>query len=198
MQGLFEIHVSVDPKDMLKFRLWSLDNDLKAIGILGDVPELTFSKYTNGTKDKALAKALSLARNLTASGIHVTRVRIEAIFSKVDVEINNDAENNADGYFEFHVKYHIVNSTDYLSLDKIAKEFTTKHSEAGIYSFVGFNSFKKNVEPIITLRVPSVFKIEGAIHFKDQLMTTLKTNGFRTNEEIHREYVFLDQEYSKL
>lgn len=195
MNGLFEIHVSVDPKDIFKFRFWTLDNDMKAINILGDVPELTFSKYTNGDHIKAYNKALSIARNLTINDIKVTRIRIEAIFSNNDTNIDLHAVNNKDGYFEFHIKYHIINSKDYNELDKIAKNFTQLYSTDGLYSFVGFNSFKKNIEPIITLRVPSKYKINGALQYKDNLLNTLKMNGFRTNEEIHREYVFFDKEY---
>ncbi len=207
MEGLFEIHVSVDTKDIMLFRLWALDNDVKAIGIIGDVPELTFSKYTNGTHEKAHNKAMSLARNLTLSGIRVVRVRVEAVLSSQNPLIDAYAENTVnkkDTYFEFHIKYHIINSKDYYQLDKIAKDFTNEYKhisatgvkESGIYVFVGFNSFKKNIEPIVTLRVPAKHKTIGSFAYKDLLMNVLKKHGFRTNEEIHREYVFVDEEYT--
>lgn len=196
MEGLFEIHVSVDTKDIMLFRLWALDNDVKAIGIIGDVPELTFSKYTNGTHEKAHNKAMSLARNLTLSGIRVVRVRVEAVLSNQNPMIDAYTENKKNTYFEFHIKYHIINSKDYYQLDKIAKDFTNEYKHAGIYVFMGFNSFKKNIEPIVTLRVPAKHKTSGSFGYKDLLMTTLKKHGFRTNEEIHREYVFVDEDYT--
>jgi len=188
MEGLFEIHVSVDPKDLLPFRLWCLDNDLKAIHVLGEVPELTFSKYTNGTAEKAIFKALSIVRNLKLSNIYPTTIRIEYVFSNTDDLIDAHAENAPTSYFEFHIKYNIVNSKDYTALREIAEEFTKKYPMT--YAFVGFNSFKKNISPIISLRVPSFYKCEGAIQMKNALMGLLKQHGFRTNEEIHKEYVF--------
>jgi hypothetical protein len=103
MEKLFEIHVSVHPKDILLFRLWALDNDVKAIGIIGEIPELTFSKYTNGTYEKAYNKSIALARNLTLNDITVTQIRIEAIFSSFDPNIDQHAKNNKSGYFEFHL-----------------------------------------------------------------------------------------------
>lgn len=196
MEGLFEIHVSVDTKDIMLFRLWALDNDVKAIGIIGDVPELTFSKYTNGTHEKAHNKAMSLARNLTLSGIRVVRVRVEAVLSNQNPMIDAYTENKKNTYFEFHIKYHIINSKDYYQLDKIAKDFTNEYKQSGVYVFMGFNSFKKNIEPIVTLRVPARYKTSGSFGYKDLLMTILKKHGFRTNEEIHREYVFVDEEYN--
>jgi len=196
MEGLFEIHISVDNSSMFLFRLWALDNDVKAIGIVGEIPELTFSKYLNGTHEKAINKAMSIARNLILNKITINRIRIEAIFTSIDKNIDNYFLTNPDSYFEFHIKYHIINSKDYYELWRIAKEFTNEHSK-DTYVFVGFNSFKKNIEPIITLRTYKTSS-EGSLKYKDLLMNKLKQNGFRTNEEIHKEYVFFDKEYSKL
>ena len=198
MNGLFEIHVSVCPIDILKFRLWALDNDVKAISIIGGFEELTFSKYTNGTHEKAYGKAISMARNLSLNSIKVTKVRIEAIFSNKDAEIDAHAKSNPNTYFEYHVKYHVINSKDFYELNDIAVKFTDDHLDEGVYSVVGFNSFKKNVEPIISLRVPSKFGIDGSLEFKDKLIKVLKAKNFRTNEEIHKEYVFVDDDFSKL
>ncbi len=196
MNGLFEIHVTIDPKDVILFRLWALDNDVKAIYILGEIPELTFSKYKNGTYETVYDKAMSIARNLILNNITVLKIRIEAIFSNQDSSIDLDTESNNSSYFEFHIKYHIINSKDYYELTKISKNFTNENKNDGIYSFVGFNSLKKNIEPIISLRVPAKFKITGALKFKDKLLDALKINGFKTNEEIHKEYVILDEMYN--
>ena len=190
MEGLFEIHISISNNDIIPFRLWCLDNDVKAIGILGSVSELTFSKYTNGTSEKAYNKAMSLARNLKLFGIKPIKVRIEAIFSNKNSEIDIHADSSDSAYFEFHMKYHIVNSKDYYELENILKEFSETNND--INTFLGFNSFKKNVEPIVTLRVPSKYKTNGAINYKDMLLALLKQRGFRSNEEIHKEYVFID------
>lgn len=195
MEGLFEIHVSVNPiNDLLPFRLWCLNNDLKPIQVLGEIPELTFSKYTNGTHEKAIEKANSLVRNLKLRNITPIRVRIEAVFSNKDVSIDEFIQGEEEvttTYFEFHIKYNIINSEDYNELKRIATDFTATHSTVA-HAFVGFNNLKKNISPIITLRVIFAAKTSGAIQLKDELMNTLKQNGFKTNEEIHKEYVFYD------
>ncbi len=195
MEYLCEIHVSIDVKDLIEFKLWCLDNDVKPLYIVGEVPELTFSKYTNGTYEKCYNKALDIARNISLNNIRVLRVRVEAIFSNENINIDEHAKTNENGYFEFHIKYHIINSKDYYELVRLSQEFTKTHKQ---YTFVGFNIVKKGVEPIITLRVHSNCLTKNALNYKDELMNMLKLHGYKTNEQIHKEYVYVDELYSKL
>jgi hypothetical protein len=203
---LFEIHISIKNtnENITKFRLWCLDNDIKPIHVVGQVPEYTFSKYTNSSIEKIYTKTFDLVRNLLLYEIILERIRIEMIFLAEDPFIDSLGKNPHgellnSSYFEFHLKYHIINSKDYHKLHELCETFNKNYSN--VFAFIGFNALKKSLEPILTLRVfknkSSEINTYSALKLKDSFIDLLKLNGFKTNEQIHKEFVIYDREYQQ-
>jgi hypothetical protein len=211
---LFEIHISIKNtnENITKFRLWCLDNDIKPIYVVGQVPEYTFSKYTNSSIEKIYTKTFDLVRNLLLYEIILERIRIEMIFLAEDPFIDSLIKNPSgdshgellnSSYFEFHLKYHIINSKDYHKLHELCETFNKNYSN--VFAFIGFNALKKSLEPILTLRVfknnssndSEINCVFIALKLKDSFIDLLKLNGFKTNEQIHKEFVIYDREYQQ-
>jgi hypothetical protein len=197
--GLFEIHITVEESSMYKFRIFCMQNKLKPIYAIAEnmKPQLMFSKYKNGTIQETIDKANSLKDSLIANGIKVLRVKVESMGLNKGVP---EKENNlctSNNYFEYHIKFPVIDSDEYYDLLDIVKSYIMKLpvNPLNTYSptvFCSFNSLKKEVVPLVTLRVDGSWGSEIANLCKDDLMSFIKSYNFHTNEGIQFEFAVYD------
>lgn len=161
---MYEIHIGAFPEHEVEFRLWCLDHELKPIRVIGENPEIMCSYYVFDSDPLEAAKVL-----IKTAPFPVRDVRIERIVREGDSV-------HGGGYYEFHFKCGVSNSTEYRDIQRICANLNT----ASRYVFVGFNTTKKKVKPIVTLRVT-----EDAFKHRAIVETALK--GYVTS--VQNEYV---------
>lgn len=199
INGLFEIHITVDASDMHKFRHYCLDKKLKPIMAVSESSksQLMFSKYKNGKTTEVLDKAFSMAADMNKEGISITRIKVESMGSNEGVPKLRVEDNKTHSeYFEYHIKIPIDKSEEYINLKNMIETYssTIKLLEPidDLKIFLSFNAFKKTIDQLITIRIPGYIGSSEAIKIKDDFMTYAKSNGVHTNEGIQFEYCIYD------
>ena len=188
IEGLHEIHITTDPKDLFGLRMFCMEQKLKpilAVAGYGDFPvQPMFSKFKNGTSLEVIERAKEMERIMTDSyGIRVVRVKVEAMMHNKGVPVDPVSQCPEGSYFEFHLKIPVTDLQEWNRLADICKEKN---------AHISFNAFKKETIPLVTLRLPGHIGSKKAIELKDELMEWLKSNGFHSNSGIQCEYSVYD------
>jgi hypothetical protein len=194
ISGLFEIHITVDDTHNHKFRLYCLDKKLKPIYAISEIckPQLMLSKYKNSQCiQDVIDKANDIAKDLENMGISVTRVKVESMGSNVGVpKCLNDIPRNKSHYFEWHIKYQVYSIKEYDCLKNTVMSFEFDKNDAMV--FMSFNSLKKEINPIVTLRVSGHIGSVLATGYKDNLIDFIKKHDIHTNDGIQYEFAVYD------
>jgi hypothetical protein len=187
---LHEIHISVEPTQLLELKKYCLLRKFKPILACSDEGDnkhqLMISKYKSGTKQDCINKALYIEKDMLNYGLNVIRVKVESMLSNSYCP-KGDEKPDTGCYFEYHIKFDIENDEDYNKLKKISKKYNGNCS---------YNLFSKNFNPIITLRSYNKSYNEFNNN-KDNLFNELKMNNLKTSNFIHKEYCIYDT-YSDL
>ena len=187
IEGLHEIHITIYPSDIFALRMYCLDYKIKpilAISAYGDNPiQPMLSKFKNGSSSQVIKRAKEMVETMREDyGILPVRVKVEAMIHNKGVPEGENSCNN-DNYFEFHLKIIVNHSNEWNRLANIC-------SEKGAH--LSFNAFKKETEPLVTLRLPGQIGSIRALQIKDELMVHLKKHGFHSNSSIQSEYSVYD------
>lgn len=197
INGLFEIHITVDIDDFVPFSFYCWENKLKrmlACSKYGDHPQqLMLTCWKNGTEVEAIKYAKVLAEDLKLKGMNPIRTKVESIISNDGVPENNTRFSTGQGhhyytkkeeeYFEYHVKMEIDKPGEWEVLAKAIKPVNAH------LSYNGLN--RERIVPIVTLRVYGKGKRE-AEKTKDRLFELMKKAGFNTHNQIQKEYSVYD------
>ncbi len=184
MSSLFEIHVTVhEHDDAYAFRMWCAERKYKPIHAVAAnrKPQLMMSKYKNGTAAECVAHALKIAEDLRARGLRPIRTKVEAgmtSWSGVPAQPDYARTNE---YFEWHLTYPPEHAVE---LERLVE-----HDDA---AFVSYNHLKKDMIPMLTIRVPGVCGMTEAVRRKDALIERVKAHNMHTNDGIKAEYAVYD------
>ncbi len=128
--GEFETHITIDVNSSRPLGVlheWSLRNGLKCVHIVLDRGQQTsqpmLTRHGRGVLSIELAEAERIARELTAEGFVVSRIKIEASPFNQDVPLSV-AEGLAEGdirYFEHHVKLLLAPGADRSGIVDVAE-----------------------------------------------------------------------------
>lgn len=158
INGIFEIHLIVNPMDQVKLFAFSVEEDtlddkscanLKtacALSFYGNYPNqpmLTFWLANYNSID-AVNKSLEVAEKLEKYGIVVQRLKVEAMAK--DVPELKFQEKSGQNYFEFHFKVGTKSKQEWDTLNNVCLPF-------GAHLF--FNPYSKHpgrMIPVVTLR----------------------------------------------
>lgn len=186
INGLHEIHISVDPNQIALLRLYCKDSKIKPIcatALQGDHPnQLMISKWKNGTSPEVIQKAHDLEKDMTNYGLKVLRVKVEAMMHTKGCPTNDEKPLRDGDYWEFHLKLSIDHSNEYHKLEQIV----AKHKGG-----MSFNVFKRELEPLVTLRLYKRSYNE-AMQLKADLIEDIQRNGFVCNGGIQQEFSVYD------
>lgn len=188
IEGLFEIHITVDPDQIDLLRLFCLDQKLKpilAVASIGKNPnQLMISKFKRGTFKEIIQRMDQLQKEMEDFGLKIVRKKIESMAHNKGVpqRINLHFEGK-EYYFEFHLKYAIENSKQYREIEKIAIE-----NDCG----VSFSAFKENIKALFTIRIAGFCGFENAEKQKNKIIDKLKEKGFHTHDQIQQEFSVFD------
>ncbi len=195
ISGLFEIHITVDESFNHAFRLYCLENKLKPIHAISETfkPQLMLSKYKNSKSvQEAIDKANSIKKDIENLGITVTRVKVESMGSNPGVPKNfQQIPLNDSHYFEWHIKYEVYSMKEYQDLKDSVKSYRPGGIDYATI-FMSFNNLKKEICPIVTLRVCGILGSIKATEIKDGLVDFIKSRGIHTNEGIQFEFAVYD------
>jgi len=188
ISGLFEIHISVDINDIHKFRMFTFNHKMKTIMAVSGYMEtqLMLSKYKNGTQTECIAKAMLIKQQIEESGIKVLRTKVESMGSNKGVPENENIDRKSYEYFEYHLKFSVADLEEYKMLDHLTTSFDK------CTTFVSYNAVKKELVPLVTLRIVGSNGSIKANTIKDNFMNYLKSNGFTSNEGIQYEFSVYD------
>ena len=203
-KGVFEIHITVDEKDIFPFQLFCNENRYESDFAVGPwiepqnvIPgssntQLMLTHMYSGTFKEALKKSDSIAINLKKYGINVKRQKIEIpANSKLVHEFINELFHHIHiGYFEFHFKVQLTSQEQFKKL----LELSRKHE-----SSFSYNAFGKTKEKVLmTMRVKSS-SFESAQEYRKKFIEILEEEGFLVNRSgsgTHYEYVVLDTNFN--
>jgi hypothetical protein len=187
ISGVFEIHISVDPVQITKLRLFTMKNKMKpilAVAKHGDNPnQLMISKWTTGTVFEAVSRAKEIADQLKDDGLDVVRVKVEAMAHNKGVPQEANRDVDPSHYFEFHIKIPIEEHRSWQELEDLA---------AANRCAVSFNAFKDTVAALVTMRVSASRGYREAEMMKDALLMALKVGGFAAGGEVQKEFSVFD------
>jgi hypothetical protein len=187
ISGVFEIHISVDPEQIARLRLFTMKHKMKpilAVAQHGENPnQLMISKWTTGSVSVATERAKDIAAQLTDAGLRVVRVKVEAMASNAGVPQAPNNDTSPSHYFEFHIKIPVADDRDWDELEKLA----SSHGCG-----VSFNAFKDAVAALFTLRVAASRGYCVAEKMKDDLLAEIARAGFVAGGEVQREFSVLD------
>jgi hypothetical protein len=187
ISGVFEIHISVDPVQITKLRLFTMKNKMKpilAVAQHGQHPnQLMISKWTTGTVLEAVSRAKEIADQLKDDGLDVVRVKVEAMAHNKGVPQEPNGDADPSHYFEFHIKIPIEEHRSWQELEDLA---------AASRCAVSFNAFKDTVAALVTMRVSASRGYREAETMKDSLLAALKGGGFVAGGEVQKEFSVFD------
>jgi hypothetical protein len=188
ISGLYEIHITVEERDMFEFRKWCMEMKFKPIlAVSSSGNQLMFSKYVNReSEEEAIAEAKRLQDDLIKRQMAVTRVKVEAMGSNPGVPV--EANDGNGRYFEFHIKMPVDNVDHFSTLQTCLGLFIGEH----VKSFMSFNAFKRETVPLATLRVDGEMGSKAALELKNDWMSMLKSHSFHSNEGMQFEYCVYD------
>lgn len=192
-KGELETHITVSlaaPQTIEQLQEWSRIHGLKCIQIVLDrgetVSQPMVSRRAFSTFSKELKKADELKDILSANGFPVIRIKIEIPPTNEGVpHSQNETKDNANSYFENHIKLLLDTVSDKSGLEKIAE----RHS-----AHLSRNALRKRKdgfeERFVTQRCWSVGRIEAFDQFNVLLNELLNSNY--TVLETENEYVIYD------
>ncbi len=205
LDGVFEIHITVDPENnfvkLLQFvKKMSKSTNLKIVFAVSEVKnnQLMISHFTRkGSEKEAIQTAKSFESEMCAFGIKVVRVKIESHnissipLTKKDYDkyyeyLKKTYENLCGKpYFEFHVKVgnNIINDNYYQLLSDDLKHFK------GVA--VSYNLCSSNCKPLLTVRVYDT-GYQVAQKYKDSVLDSLKLKGYIFEDKIQTEFSVYD------
>lgn len=189
-KSAFETHVIVEPCD--QGLLFAFVKELSYPGLIqaratcaqtfyGQHPVQPMLTYWYvGLESDATLLAMSMSTNMTAFGMTVKRVKVEASLSGHQVP----EEATGCHYFEFHFKVDTPDNNSWNRLANVCAKFAA-HLFYNPYSKTG------TMMPVVTLRRYSTSK-QAAVGELDELMKTIKSEGFQIVVGTEREYSVLD------
>ena len=190
LEGLFEIHITVSTSKMLLFRLFCLDNMYKPICASSTemVDQVMLSKFTRGSYIKAITKMKEIESQIKEfdASIEIVRSKIEARSHDCTNIPQFPSTLPPQCYFEYHLKYQAPTSSIYKKLNDVVTSFK------GARTFVSCNMFKREVEPLVTVRIPGRKGFKMAEDIKNQFMNWMKLHDFKTHSRIESEFSVYD------
>jgi hypothetical protein len=186
-KGLFEIHISVEPSQIINLKLFCLENSIKpilAVTHVGDNPnQLMISKFVKGNGCDAIIEANDIKKRMIKSGIIVKRVKVEAMISNKGVPQLPFTNKENSNYFEYHIKIPI----------KTIEEYNKVHSFCQLNEYsISFSAFKETISILLTLRISPSKGINYVKSKLDECIIKLKDNNINFEESIQKEFSIYD------
>ncbi len=202
LDGIFEIHVTVDPEDNFVKLLSYINNHekdrhMKAIYAVSKdkVNQYMLSHFTRKTNEKeAINSAMLMAKEIEAFGIKVVRTKVEGHgakgtpMTKADyqrfTEYLTEQYNTSKPYFEFHVK--VSGHAQIFDFEKLELDVSQMKGVA-----ISYNLCSRNRKPLLTIRVYD----EGFIlahKYKDEVLNKLKEVGYIFENGLQQEFSIYD------
>lgn len=199
--GIFEIHITIDPEcNYVKLLGYvSQHEKQKGMKIVFAVSsqknnQYMLSYFTRKTDDRmAIDAAIQVAKELEELEIKILRVKIEGHNCIGTPQTTEDykivlkyLQNKYAGmagtpYFEFHVK--VSNANDITELEFAVSQFKG--------TSVSYNLCSAEKKPILTIRVYGKGFID-AVKYKDEIMNSLKERGYVFENKIQEEFSIYD------
>lgn len=215
INGLFEIHITVDHTDKNGgngfynlYNYVSKNNGMKlilAVAKNGDYPnqntgsltQYMISKFKNGTEQEVIERALEIAREMKQENIEVLRVKVESMAFNDGVPVTMEdykkyilLPKTGKPYFEFHAKIKPFNN----ELESLV-EFWNKNTILKPHVFVALSinllSRSENKNPLLTIRVYDGGRID-AIDLKNAIFDDLKNKNYHIIDAIQQEFSVYD------
>ncbi len=206
LDGIFEIHITVDPFTLGKNNFVSLlsfvklhekDKGMKVVFAVSDKGnnQYMLSYFTRKTNEKdAIDSANHISDSLKEFGIKVIRVKVESHNTKGTPMTRGEYKRFSEylfetykastPYFEFHVKISGHNiDLNYIQLEKDIIQFK--------YTAISHNLCSKNRKPLLTIRVYNEGFI-GAQKYKDCVLDKMKEMGYVFEDIIQQEFSVWD------
>ncbi|MEX0595356.1 MAG: hypothetical protein WD512_02570 [Candidatus Paceibacterota bacterium] len=188
IEGLHEIHITVDSRDLFALRMYCMDTKTKpilAISEYGNHPiQAMLSKYKNGKALEIICLAKEMANQMSQKyNIRVLRVKVESMMHNEGVPVLENDEKDDQFYFEFHLKVSVENSDNWQKISNICKTDI---------AHLSFNAAKKETIPLITLRLPVSLGSNKAVKLKDDLLHLLRINNILVFDGIQSEFSVFD------
>jgi hypothetical protein len=184
INGLFEIHVSVDPAQVFLLRTYCEEREqikpILACSLKGSHPnQLMISKWFKGSRIGAVFLSKEVYEDMRKYGLRVERVKVEAMLSSDGVPAEPWA-GSSDTYFEFHFK------VDSAATAAAVAAFAAEHGLA-----VSFSAFKPEVRFLLTLRMPSACGSIAALKKCEEISKLITGAGMGLGK-VQREYSVFD------
>ncbi len=206
LNGIFEIHITVDPQNnfvrLLEFvKYYEKTKSLKIVYAVSSITnnQYMISHFTRKSDEKeAIDNALHIAKDMCSFNIKVNRVKVESHgaegtpVTKKDYQLffkwlKNKYKNEPIGtpYFEFHVKVSANRKEEqYFSLlERDVKNFK--------FTAISYNLCSQNRHPLLTIRVYGEGFSE-AEKYKDFVINQLKNRGYVFEDQIQQEFSIYD------
>lgn len=207
-QKIYEIHITVDPKNNYVSLLFFIDQyksyKLKPVFAVSSVMNNQYmlscfvginvknNKNNDNDNDnnknndnEAIEKANQMTNDLINDKITVLRTKVES--HNVSQFPQHEIENK-NNYFEFHVK--VLKYPSYKQLEKYIlwfKGLSQVHSQLGI----SYNLCSKFLKPLLTIRIYH-YGFVYAINYKNKILNDMKKNGYEFDDKIQQEYSIYD------
>lgn len=202
LNGIFEVHITINPKknytNLLKYvEDHKYERKFKLVFAVSETNnQYMISYFTRKDDDKlAVESALQTAEDLKKNDISVTRVKVEAHDVRGLPLSNKDYEDMSDHlnlkynrkcgkpYFEFHCK---VSPSEERYLENLENDVRKCDKCA-----ISYNLCSQNKNPILTIRIYDVGFI-NAEKYKDEVMNSLKKLGHIFEDKIQEEFAMFD------
>lgn len=179
INGMHEIHITVDPSQVLLLRLFCMKNNIKDIFAVtrpgGDGNQLMISKYMRGKSMEVIRKCLETAQDMRDFGLTPIRNKVEATMHIGGGPKGNERPRVSGvaslcGYWEFHLKLiaPVTSLERFEELERVAACF-------GCH--VSVNTFKKELVPLVTLRLRD-FTLDEAMRLKERVVDGMTEANF--------------------
>jgi hypothetical protein len=201
LPGIFEIHITVDPRNnYVKLVSFIEQNEkiikLKVIHAITSIGnnQYMISHFTQKDNiNDVIDKATYLANKMEEFGLIIKRVKVES-HSMVNAPQNNseylilekylkDTFNTSKPYFEFHAK--VNNKTDGFTIEKLEQDV----AHFGNIS-VSYNLCSAHMKPLLTIRLFDCGFIE-AENYKNYVLNNFKQIGYGF-EALQQEFSIYD------
>jgi hypothetical protein len=197
LNGVFEIHITIDPKEnyvsLLNF-VRTYEKALKLIFAVSSVGnnQYMISHFTRKMDEQDVVRSANkMADDMRLAGILVNRIKVESHgatgtpLTKTDYNLFYDyilkkyTKSAGKPYFEFHLKVNKITG----NLENDVKEFK---GVAISYNICGVSKL-----PLLTIRVYDD-GFHGAQQYKDQVVGKLKSKGYTFEDKIQEEFSVFD------
>ena len=213
INGLFEVHVTIDPENdfvkLLSFvKEHENDKSFKLVFAVSSEKnnQYMLSYFSNKTsEEKAIESANNVAKDMTEFGLKVVRVKVESHNMKDVPQTVKDYEiyslNMSDKYkpyFEFHVKifsnkynakYKYNELNDHIITNDIVIGSSLPQNSYSIA--ISHNICSRNKKPILTIRIYNNGYVDALV-IKDLILNSYKVNGFVFDDTIQQEFAVFD------